>query len=307
MLALIVLVVLLALPYLIPLPQGTDPTTLADPDGTFVSVDGLRTYLLARGPQDGPVVLLLHGFGGSTFSWRENLDTLAEAGYRAIAFDRPGFGLSDKPLEHDYSHPAQADFTAHLLDALRVERATLVGHSAGGSVATHFALRHPERLERLVIVDGAVLSGGGPEWVGAVLYFPPLARWFQVGANWLLTRERFVDILRSAYADPEFVTPAVAEGYARVLQTPAWAAGLAGMVRAAGSNRVDPAQVATIQTQTLLAWGELDTWVPLAQGQQLLDLLPNAILRTYPQAGHLPMEEAAGAFNRDVLAFLSAP
>ncbi len=86
----------LAGPYLIPAQYVTDPAALAEPDGFFVQVDGVRIYGRALGPEDGEPVLLVHGFGGSTFSWRHTLKALAEAGYRAIAFDRPPFGLSAK-------------------------------------------------------------------------------------------------------------------------------------------------------------------------------------------------------------------
>ena len=83
------IVVLLVAPFLIPTPPlGVEAATLADPDGFFIDVDGLSTYVLARGPQDGQPVILLHGWGASTFTWRLNQDVLAEAGYRAIVSAR---------------------------------------------------------------------------------------------------------------------------------------------------------------------------------------------------------------------------
>lgn len=75
-------------------PRPVTPQDLADPDGQFVEINGASVYYRARGPQDGPPVLLLHGFLGSTVSWDETLGILADAGYRAVAFDRPPFGLN---------------------------------------------------------------------------------------------------------------------------------------------------------------------------------------------------------------------
>lgn len=304
--ALLLISAALILPYLLPLPAGADPATLADPAGAFVEVGGLRTYYIAAGPEDGPPVLLLHGLGGSTFSWRANLEALAAAGYRAIALDRPGFGLTDKPLDFDYSHAAQADFAVAFMDALGIEQAVLVGHSAGGGVIAHTAARYPERVRALVYVDGAVGSEGGrPEWIGGLVAFPPLTRWVQVLAPVIITPERFNGLLASAYGPAFTVTPEVEAGYARVLQTENWQNGFVGLVQDAGGNTLSPAAIAAIDAPTLITWGELDTWIPLAQGEALRVLLPGAVWHTYPQAGHLPMEEAPDAFNADLVTFLN--
>ncbi|MBN2470142.1 MAG: alpha/beta hydrolase [Anaerolineae bacterium] len=310
LIALLLVIVALLAPYLLPLPAGIDPAALADPEGAFVEVDDLqvadlRAYYTAAGPEDGPPVLLLHGLGGSTFSWRENMAALAATGYRAIALDRPGFGLTDKPLDYDYGHAAQADFVAAFMDVLGIDRAVLVGHSAGGSVIAHTAARHPDRVRALVYVDGAVGSTDGrPEWVGGLVAFPPLTRWVQVLAPVIITPERFNGLLASAYGPDFDVTPEVEAGYARVLQTEDWQNGFVGLVRDAGGNTLSQETIAALEVPTLITWGELDTWIPLAQGEALRALLPGAVWRTYPDAGHLPMEEAPEAFNRDLIAFL---
>lgn len=303
--ALLILFIALIVPYLIPLQPGVDPTTLADPNGAFVDVNGLRIYYVAAGPGDGAPVLLLHGLGGSTFSWRENMDALATAGYRAIALDRPGFGLTDKPLNFDYGHANQADIVVGFMDTLGIEQAVLVGHSAGGGIIAHTASLYPERVSALVYVDGAVGDDvQRPEWVGSVVAFPPLTRWVQVLAPAIVSRERFTGLLASAYGPTFEVTPAIEAGYARVLDTTNWQIGLVGLVRDAAGNTLPRDTVAAIDVPTLITWGELDTWISLAQGESLRDLLPFAEWRTYPEAGHLPMEETPDAFNRDLIAFL---
>jgi pimeloyl-ACP methyl ester carboxylesterase len=322
----LIIVVVLVGPLLLPLPPvGVEAATLADPDGAFITVNGLSTYVLARGPQDGPPVLLLHGWGASTFTWRFNQDALAEAGYRAIAFDRPPYGLSAKTGDNiPYTPSALADFTAAVMDALGVERAALVGQSQGGGVIGYFAVRYPERVEKLVFVSGALRptddpppAGGGrvtgalglPSWVSSLLNFPPLARWAQIGIRAFVQPDFAASILRSAYHDPAMMTPEAAEGYSRQLRIVGWDEALLNQIRgtAFAADPITAEQIAGIAAPVLIVWGENDTWVPVGVGERLKELLPEAVYVTYPNVGHLPQEEAAAAFNADLLAFLGSP
>jgi len=116
----VVLLILNGLPFLLPVPSGTvDPQTLASPIGQFIRVDGVSIYVEQAGPDDGTPLILLHGLFGSTFTWRNQLTGLGEAGYRVIAYDRPPFGrppfgLSAKDFVLNYSSAAQADQLASL-------------------------------------------------------------------------------------------------------------------------------------------------------------------------------------------------
>ncbi|MBL8153976.1 MAG: alpha/beta hydrolase [Anaerolineae bacterium] len=297
---------LFILPFLIPLRSGgVDPATLAVDNGRFLDVNDLQTYVVERGPTDGQPLLFIHGLYGSTFTWRGQLDTLAEAGYRAIAYDRPGAGLSAKPLDNDYSPDAQADFAAALLDALGIDRAVIVGHSAGGNIAARFAVRHSDRIERLVLVDGAVVGlSGPPPFIGRLIGFSPVTRWGQIILPLALTRENLAGALRGFYADPGLVTPEVVDGYWRAFQTADWPNGLIGLSRDSSSPLAEET-IRGITAPTLLIWGERDTVTPLAQGERLRDLLPDASLTIIPGVGHQPMEEAVEAFNAALLGFLS--
>jgi pimeloyl-ACP methyl ester carboxylesterase len=318
--------IFLFLPFLIPLPpSGVDAVTLAEPDGFFIEVDGLQTYVLARGPEDGEPVLLLHGWGASTFTWRENIDALAEAGFRAIAFDRPPYGLSAKTGANiPYSSTALAEFTAHVMDTLDIKRAILVGQSQGGGVAGYFAMMYPKRVSKLVLVSAALrptddplpeTGGSGsrvggamgfPAFITSLLDFPPAARWAQIGMRVSIKPDFVTDILKSAYYDPAFMTPEVAEGYQRQLQVTGWDEALLNQLRMTNltSDPLKASQIAAISVPVMIVWGEEDTWVPLAVGERLRELLPESTWHVYPQAGHLVQEEAAADFNRDLLAFL---
>lgn len=300
----VALLLFLGLPFVIPVDEtGTDPRVFADQGGRFINVDGISTYLIEQGSPDAPAVVFVHGLYGSTFVWRSNADAIAEAGFRVILFDRPGAGLSEKPADFNYSHANNADFTAHLLDALGIERAAVVGHSAGGNIAAHFAARHPQRLNELVLVAPALVSGI-PPFVSPIVHFPPVYRWGRIGLQRLFTEARLIEAVRGFHADPSFLTDLDYVGYWRAFQTPGWDAGLLGLTRDSGGNRLTDAQLVRIDAPTLLIWGEADPVTPISQMGQVTRMLPILETITYPGIGHQPMEEHADAFNQDVIAFL---
>lgn len=301
---LVLLALFLALPFIIPVEEGgTDPRTFADADGRFIEVDGIDTYLVEKGDPNAPAVIFIHGLYGSTFVWRNNADAIAEAGFRVILFDRPGAGLSEKPADFNYSHANNADFTAHLLDALGLERAAVIGHSAGGSVAAHFAARHPQRLGQLVLVAPALVSGI-PPFVGPIVSFPPVYRLGRIGLQRLFTTERLIEAVRGFHADPSFLNDADYAGYWRAFQTPGWDVGILGLTRDSSGNRLTDEQLVNIAAPTLLIWGEADPVTPISQMAQVMQILPISETLTYKGIGHQPMEEHADAFNRDVVTFL---
>lgn len=304
--------------------QSDDPVPvpaaeLADDNGQFISVDGVELYYIEAGPADGPAVMLLHGFGGSTFTWRDTIPALADAGYRVIAYDRPPYGLSQKSADLDISSTAYADQLAGLMDALEIDTATLVGHSAGGGVVGHFAITYPQRVQAMVYVAGAItLSqaentdtarngsalGGLGDFAEALDPNSPFARQL---VRSFLTPEQFTDILASAYHPSFDVTDDIREGYSRVLQVEDWEVGFLALLAGGdpAQDTIDAEVFSTLEQPTLIIWGEDDAWVPIEQGEVLRDLLPQAQWVTLPQVGHLPMEEDVDGFNTALIRFLS--
>ena len=146
---LFLLLVVLVGPFLVPVPplEGVvSVQSLADPDSRFMQVNGLEVHYKQFG-QGEPYIILLHGFGASLFSWREVSGSLSQQG-TVIAYDRPSFGLTSRPMPGDwqgespYSTQSQVDLLFGLMDRLGVEKAILVGNSAGGSIATLLSLIH---------------------------------------------------------------------------------------------------------------------------------------------------------------------
>jgi pimeloyl-ACP methyl ester carboxylesterase len=310
-LAVIVVLLLLLLvgPFLIPVPplEGTvPPQQLAEPDSRFVDVNGLQVHYKTA-DQGEPTLMLLHGFGASLFSWREVREPLSQIG-SVIAFDRPAFGLTERPLpgdwsgENPYSPEAQADLTVALLDELGLERAVLIGHSAGGTIALLTALRHPERVQALVQVGAAVYEGGGtPGWLRPLLRTPQMRH---LGP--LLVRSigaRGQDLIRSAWHDPGKITPQIVAGYKKPLQAENWDHALWEFILA--SHPLDlPNRLEEITVPVLVITGDDDRWVPTPQSVHLADELPNAELAILPVCGHVPQEECPEPFLQAVTDFL---
>jgi pimeloyl-ACP methyl ester carboxylesterase len=127
-----------------------DTAIIAGVEDKFVSVAGLRTRYLEQGR--GPVVILLHGasLGSAADVFRRNLGPLADMGLRVIAYDQPGFGLSDDPPE--WGVKFRTDFILKFMDALGIDKAALVGHSQAGNMAAELAVAHPDRISHVVVL-----------------------------------------------------------------------------------------------------------------------------------------------------------
>lgn len=293
-------------PFIIPInTSGADPTTLVtDPDGRFITIQGVSTYYEDKGNIDAPVMIFIHGLFGSTETWRYNVDGFVGEGYRVITFDRPGFGLSDKPESFNYSVKNQADFIDELMSQLGILDAIIIGHSAVGNVATHFTLAYPERVRYLILVDAAVLTGGPPPFIGGFLRFPPIWNWGRIGLQTLFTRQQLENSLKSFYINPSFLTEADYDVYWRAFQTPNWDIGLLGLTRDSAGNTLAPNMLEMLYPETLILWGDKDTVTPVADAERLAGIIPYAELVYIPNTGHQPFEEAPQAFNDTIMNYL---
>jgi pimeloyl-ACP methyl ester carboxylesterase len=128
----------------------------ANAGGNHVEVDGLRLHYVERG--EGEAVLLLHGWPTSSYLWRNIIGPLGE-GNRAIAVDLPGFGKSDKPLDASYSFAFYSHMLSGFLGALGIERTALAVHDIGGMIGLYWAAQHPERLNKLALLNTLVYPG----------------------------------------------------------------------------------------------------------------------------------------------------
>lgn len=262
-----------------------DVAELADANGTFAEVAKRQIYYL-RWPASGPRLVLIHGFGTANTSWGTVAPLLARAGYDTYALDLGGHGLSSKRWGVGYSHADQADLVDGWMQHLGLDSATVVGHSMGGNVAAHLALRHPRRVERLVLEAPAVLSGlqSVPGGLRALLEVPALRQAARLAVRTI--------VLGSDLSRFEATNPLVL----RSLRTADWDLALLAAVRDSGGNQLTPAQLRGITAPTLLLWGANDTTIPVADSDRLQAILPHVRAVTMPGLGHLAHEEAPQRF-----------
>ena len=294
-----------------------EPQQLAHTDSRFADVAGLQIHYTIAG-HGNPALVLLHGSFLSSFTWQKVIASLAHSG-TVVTFDRPAFGLTERSLEplrtiapsgeqhpDAYSPEAQADLTVALLDHLGIERAILVGSSTGGTIALLTALRHPQRVQALVLVSAMVYSGYPVSEVPPAVR-PLMTSMHRIGP--LLVRcmitTLYDRLIRLFWHNPEELSADVLAEYRRALQVRNWDRALWRLILA--THALDlAAQVRHIDIPALVIAGDHDRTVPTDQSIRLAEELPDARLVLVPTCGHLPHEERPQAFLQAVTDFLTA-
>ena len=296
-------------PFLVPVPELGNQSSekeLADPDSKFIEINNIMVHYKETG-EGKTTFILLHGFGASVYSWREVMDDFATYG-RVIAYDRPAFGLTERPMpetwtENPYGMGANVELLRGLMDALGVEKAVLVGNSAGGGVSVAFALTYPDRVDKLVLADPGVGGGRGPkfpEWALPLMRTPQMRH---IGP--LMVRdiaETGNDTILRAWSDPTKVTDEIFAGYRKPLQVKNWDRALYELTFAPPYPELRPL-LPNLTVPTFIIAGEDDRLIRSWYFEAISQEIP-AHLVLLPGCGHVPHEECPDAFMREVVKFL---
>jgi 2-hydroxy-6-oxo-octa-2,4-dienoate hydrolase len=272
-------------------------TTTNRPEiGRSVDAGSVRTNYLEEG--DGPPVVLVHGSGPGVTAyanWRLTLPALS-ATHRVLAPDMAGFGFSEKPGA--YGMDQWVAQLVGFLDALGIERTSLVGNSFGGGLALAVASRFPDRVERLVLMG----SVGVPF---------PITHGLDLVWGYEPSLERMREVLDVFAFDRGLVTDELAEVRYRASLEPGVQEAFSAMFPAPRQRWVDAMvtpdeQLRALPHETLVVHGRDDQVIPLANAVRLLELIPKAQLHVFGRCGHWTQIEWSAAFNRLVADFLSA-
>lgn len=283
-------------------PAGSEEVpavNLAGPADRFVAVDGLNIRYRTWGePAPGkPTALLLHGFANSLQTFRL-LAPLLAGHYYVVAYDMPGYGLSDKPAPFDYGNGHQAEIGSHLITALGLHDVVVGGHSLGGAIALRIALQSPEVIGLVVMNPGIITTGVPPIAKYLVFPFPRLqARLFGDPGF----RSSF---LRRSFVDPSIITADVVRDLGLAARSQGY---LRGMTSLMGQYR-DADEVSMLHrlaVPSLIVWGGQDRGKPRGEFEELRARLPLNTAVLVPTSGHYVQEEAPDETAAAMIAFVA--
>ena len=295
-------------PFLVPIPELEDVlpvAELAGESGAFLDVRGVNVYYERRG--SGPTaIVLLHGFGASVFSWREVFAPLSSR-YTVIAYDRPAFGFTERPVEwgewNPYGSEEQVDLLLDMLDQMSLTEVVLIGNSAGGTVAAKFALRAPERVKALILVSPAIYTTGGvTTWLRPLLRTPQMRHLGPRLVRGIASSGG--NLINLSWHDPSRINSHILEGYRRPLRAENWDVGLWSFTSSSRPYTNLSVELAELDRPILVVTGDDDRVVPTEDSERLAEEI-DAQLRVIAACGHLAQEECPTEFLRVVDEYLT--
>ena len=254
-------------------------------------VFGQKIHYVEAG--SGPIVILLHGLGGSSQVWQFNIGPLAEK-FHVFVPDQIGFGKSDKPLVN-YRIRTYVDFLDQFCKQLKIERASLVGNSMGGWIAAAFTAAFPDRVDKLVLVDAA---GYAPPKDLDTRTFYSLNPTTREGMKVLAAKVFYNKLFLTDAAIDQAIAARLAAGDGYTINSIT-----ESIIR--GEDFLD-ATVKTIKQPTLIIWGRQDGLVSLSEGEHFNKDIAGSKLIVIDECGHVPPIEKPAEFNAAVVKFLSA-
>ena len=270
-----------------------------------IEVGSLQWFYREANPvnaSDKPPVLLLHGLPSQSYCWCELMPDLAEKGFRAIAPDWIGSGLSAKPDKRDFAYTPNAfiDALADFLKTLEIERFYLVVQGFLGSVGLQYALRHPDQIERLAVLNTPVSSAAKLPWqmqqwglplIGDMVTQDPLLvdRTLEAGTRYQI-EDKYLDVYRKPFLKSSDVGRSLMVTAKNLQMKQSMAE-----IESGYTNWKQP---------TLIFWGMKDPWLAFTQAQQFANSLKNVEVVKLEEGGHYPQEHWSGKVSEALLPFL---
>ncbi len=254
----------------------------------------------------GTPIIMIHGFGGHSYSWRHLVGPLSQD-FSVFTVDLKGFGNSPKPSDSAYSIFDQVELLLDLILDHSLSDVILMGHSYGGAVVLGTAgvmvKQNPSWLRGLVIIGGAAYPQKLPHHM-SLLKVPSLGR---IGINLISPKAQVRMVLKECFHDPSRITEDMILEYSRVMKMPGNQHAMIQTVKQIIPDDVDNyiASYSQIHVPTLLIWGKEDRMVPVVIAERLKGELPAAELEIITECGHIPQEECPEETLRLIQTYLS--
>jgi pimeloyl-ACP methyl ester carboxylesterase len=273
-------------------------------ESSYINVRDSKVHIRVRG--EGAPIILLHGSFSSLHTWDGWEKELSKT-FKTVSIDLRGHGLTGPNTSHTYSTDDYSELVIAIADHLKLDTFFVAGNSMGGQVTLKLALRYPQRVKKIILVDAAAfgrLVSGASNSTGSIPFIFRLLQSETIASVMTTITPRFlVDYnMKQVYGDPELIQPENLDRIFELLLREGNRKATMERLRQPGRDVSD--SLTFIQTPTLIQWGALDAWIPLAQGQRLAGLIPGSTLLVYDHAGHVPMEEIPSLTVADAIDFL---
>jgi pimeloyl-ACP methyl ester carboxylesterase len=259
----------------------------ANEQSKFIRIDGMQVHYRAEGK--GFPIVLVHGTASSLHTWNDWTKQLTK-NYRVIRMDLPAFGITGPNKNADYSIKAYTDFLHQFLEKIKVDKFHLVGNSLGGNIAWNYTAEHPEKIEKLILIDASGLPTNKEQPAIFKMAKTPV-----LNSLFLYVTPKFFikKNMKEVYGDESKITDSLITRYhkmaLRVGNRQAFIDRAKMDFKLGTKSNLE--KLKSIQTPTLLIWGVKDTWIPLDNGKRMNKALPNSKLVVLENSGHVPMEE----------------
>lgn len=271
----------------------------ATPASRFMHIDNVRIHYRDEG--SGPAVLLLHANFSNLLGWDPFADAL-KGSHRVVRFDFTAFGLTGPDPSGDYTNARTLALTERFIDEVGLKRFTIVGTSLGGGIALRYAGKHPERVERVILLNPGILEGREMAKSGRNKV-PAAARLF---LEHITPRAIAAYMLRSRAGDPASITEEHVDRWYEMWRREGNRKAILQRIGVYTSADV-PEVVAAVKVPVLILWGEANPQTPIEQAEELKGMLtgsPDVRIIVYPGVGHPALEEAGARIAVDVAAYL---
>ncbi|MBL8644042.1 MAG: alpha/beta hydrolase [Rhodospirillaceae bacterium] len=280
----------------------------AAPESKFVMLDGVRMHYRDEGPATGdkaaaPTVILIHAHFDNLISWDPWVAALKDK-YRVVRFDFTSHGLTGVDPSGDYTLKRTVDLVEMLVNELKLSSFSMAGTSMGGTIAIHYADRHPEQVEKMILLSPGALNTR----VRGRDTPPPLPPGIDLLA-YITPRALIKGLLSSGFGDKSKLNDALIDQWWEMMRREGQREAEIARQRQYVSGDVD-AKIRALVQPTLIMWGEANPIVTVDQAKQLVDLMAAAKsvkLIVYPGVGHMAVHEAPEATARDARMFLDEP
>jgi len=257
-------------------------------ESEFVEIDGMQVHYRDEGNDlDSIPLVLIHGTGASLHTWEGWVKSLKD-NHRIITFDLPAYGLTGPNSTGEYSQEYYVSFVYKLLAKLSVKKCILGGNSLGGSITWAYALSHPERVKKMILVD----AGGYPMTSKSVPIAFQLARIPILSSlfKYVTPRSVIEKSIHNVYVHDERITKGLINRYYDLALREGNRKAFIDRMKNSKNND-NYLKINSLTMPTLIIWGEQDGLIPITVGNQFHENLPNDTMIVFKDLGHTPMEE----------------